>query len=69
MAQRINIFLAAFNIGWSLRNFILLGRCEAGECPVRKSALYLYFICSILLMLSILFQKIKMPDTNEDAAA
>jgi hypothetical protein len=68
-SQRISIFVAAFNIGWALRNFIMLGACEAGECPVRKPAFIVYSICSVLLMLSVLFQKIDLPPAKEDAAA
>lgn len=68
-AQRISLFVAAFNMGWTLRNFIILGTCEAGECPVRKTAFYIFFLSGILLLLSILFQKIKVPHTNENAAA
>ncbi|MEI6948241.1 hypothetical protein V9K67_13675 [Paraflavisolibacter sp. H34] len=54
-AVRINIFVAAINLTWSLRNFILLSRCEAGECPERQPALYLFLFFSALVLLSALF--------------
>jgi hypothetical protein len=40
-AQRINIFITAFLIAWTLRNFILFARCEMGECPHKEIGLYL----------------------------
>lgn len=51
-AKRINLFLATLNVAWALRNFILMSRCEGGECPVRKIALPLLFLASILMLLS-----------------
>src|SRR5688572_6072220 len=36
-AKRINIFLAALNLAWAIRNFILFSLCEAGECPDKKA--------------------------------
>ena len=52
---RINIFIAALNFTWSLRNFILLSRCEAGECPERQPALYFFLFFSALVLLGALF--------------
>ena len=50
-AKRTNIFFCGFNIAWAIRNFILLGRCYEGDCPVRQPALYLLLIASCLMLL------------------
>ena len=67
-AQRICLFVAAFNLGWTLRNFILLSACEAGECPQRQPAFFVLLISSILLLVAVIFQKIKVLDQKENAS-
>lgn len=59
--QRLNLMLAAFNLGWALRNLIVLPACAAGECPKQQPALYFYFAFSVLLIISVALQKVKMP--------
>jgi len=49
-AKRLNIFFVAFNIAWSIRNYILLTRCYGGDCPQKKAGLYLLIIASIIMM-------------------
>lgn len=49
-AKRTNIFIVAFNIAWAVRNYILLSRCYGGECPVKKTGLYLLLVASLLMM-------------------
>jgi hypothetical protein len=51
-AKRVNVFVSTVNFAWSVRNFILLSRCEGGDCPVRQTAVYIYLIVSFLLLLS-----------------
>lgn len=51
-AKRTNIFIVAFNIAWAVRNYILLSRCYGGECPVKKTGLYLLLAASLLMMVA-----------------
>lgn len=60
-AHRICIFSAALNVGWALRNFLLLSTCQGGECPQRQVAFYVYLISSILLLVAVLMQDMKLP--------
>lgn len=69
-AHRICIFSGAINCGWALRNFIILPACQGGECPERQPAFYVYVISSLLLLVAILLQDVKMkaeqlPDGNQ----
>ena len=64
-AQRVSIFTAALNIGWTLRNFFLLSACSGGICPQRQPAFYIYLIVAFLLFASIIIQKVKLPATND----
>lgn len=50
---RTNLFFAGLNFAWSVRNFIILARCEAGECPVRQPALYVLLIASIMMLIAL----------------
>ncbi|MFT4203044.1 MAG: hypothetical protein QM610_03950 [Chitinophagaceae bacterium] len=46
-AKRINLFIAAMNFAWGIRNFSLYSTCSAGECPVRKMGLYITLILAV----------------------
>ena len=59
MAKRANLFFCAFNLAWSLRNFIIIALCRGGECPEKKTGIYLLMISSIIMTLAAL-----LPDTK-----
>jgi len=66
MAKRVNLFLCAFNIAWSIRNYVVVSMCRGGECPDRKFGLYLLMISAAIIMLASLFPDIKIkPETEE----
>ena len=52
----------SFEPGLAIRNFLLFGRCEAGDCPERQIGLYLALAASIILMLTILFPQIELKE-------
>jgi hypothetical protein len=64
-AQRISIFTAALNIGWTLRNFFVLSACSGGICPERQPAFYAYLILALLLFASIIIQKMNLPPSDD----
>ncbi len=64
-AKRLNLLFGVMNLAWGIRNFILFGRCEAGDCPERQIGLYLVLVASIILMLTILFPKMELKDDAE----
>ena len=54
-AKRINLFVAAINLAWSIRNYILLTTCYMGECPHKKPGLFLpILLCSAILIMTFL---------------
>lgn len=61
-AKRLNLLTGVLNLGWAIRNFLLFGRCEAGDCPERQIGLYLALAASIILMLTILFPQIELKE-------
>jgi hypothetical protein len=53
--KRINLFVGAINLAWSVRNYILLSTCYMGQCPQKKYGLYLEFLlCIIILIMTFL---------------
>ena len=65
-AHRITIFSSALHTGWALRNFLLLSVCQGGECPQRQPFFYVYLVSSILLLVAVLMQEIKLPAATEN---
>ncbi|MFT4022520.1 MAG: hypothetical protein QM664_01900 [Flavihumibacter sp.] len=49
-AKRANLFFAAFNLAWAIRNYILLSSCHGGDCPEKQAGLYLLVAASALLL-------------------
>jgi hypothetical protein len=60
-AKRTNMFIAALNLAWSFRNFILVSGCMMGECPEKRPALYGILILSMGIQFMTLLPKIKLP--------
>lgn len=54
-ASRTNLFFSTLNLAWSFRNFILLARCEGGECPSRQPALIVILVASLFMLVALLF--------------
>lgn len=63
-SRRVAMVFAAFNAAWAFRNFLVLPMCQMGECPVRRTGLYLLFISSIVLF----FAGLLAPAKETDAA-
>ncbi|HEX5151958.1 MAG TPA: hypothetical protein VFW07_10945 [Parafilimonas sp.] len=54
-AKRINLFVAAINLAWSIRNYILLTTCYMGECPHKKMGLFIpILLCAFILIMTFL---------------
>ena len=59
-SKRTNVFIAALNLAWSFRNYLLLSSCMMGECPEKKPALYILLVLSGILLLMTLLPKMEM---------
>lgn len=53
-ARRINLVVAVINLAWTLRNFLLLSRCEAGDCPDRQPAFFIFGLSALIMMIGAL---------------
>ena len=59
-AKRTNVFIAALNLAWAIRNYLLLGSCLLGECPEKKAGLYLLLVAAGIIQLMALLPKINI---------
>ena len=59
-AKRANLSVLALNLGWAVRNFLIITACQGGECPVKKSGIWLVLITSLLMLVSGLFPDMKL---------
>lgn len=53
-AKRVNIFIATINMAWLFRNYLLLSRCEAGECPQKQSFFYIFILAGVCMFIGAL---------------
>jgi hypothetical protein len=59
-SKRINVFIGAINLAWSIRNYILLSTCFMGECPQIKYGIFLEIsLAAFILIMTFL------PDLKE----
>jgi uncharacterized membrane protein YesL len=56
-AKRTNVFIAALNFAWSIRNYLTLSFCMAGECPEKKMGLFILVGLSAIILVMALLPK------------
>jgi hypothetical protein len=63
-AKRILIFIAAFNLGYLIRTYILFTTCYNTYCPRKEYGIYLLILSCISLLIVSLFPDMKVADKN-----
>jgi hypothetical protein len=58
-AKRVNLAVTALNLAWAIRNYFIITLCRAGECPEKKTAVYMILLASLLMLVSALLPDIK----------
>ena len=64
-AKRTNVIIAAINLAWSLRNYLVITACRAGECPEKRAGIYLLLCLSIFILLMSFLPPIKVPPRKQ----
>lgn len=59
-AKRTNVFVAAINLAWAFRNYLVLSGCMLGECPEKKPGLYLLLLAAAVIQVMALLPKINV---------
>ena|SRR5665213_852006 len=65
-AKRTLIFLAALNLGYLLKTYVIFTSCYNAYCPQKEYGLYLLIISSLGLMLISLFPDLKVEDKPDE---
>ena len=64
-AKRVHLFLAAINLGYLIKTYILFTSCYNTYCPERRLGIYLLILSSVLLMVVAIFPDLKVPGKTE----
>jgi hypothetical protein len=59
-AKRWNLIVIALNTAWVIRNYLVIGTCKAGECPVRETGFYLMLLGAAMMLYAGLFPDVKI---------
>lgn len=59
-AKRTNLFIAAVNIAWSVRNYLLVTTCFFGDCPQKKAGIFLLLLCSAVILIMAFLPKLSI---------
>ena len=65
-SKRLNILVAALNTGWAVRNYFLISACSGGECPEKKTAIYVLLVSSVLMLIAALLPNLSMGEENQE---
>ncbi|RFM27954.1 hypothetical protein [Deminuibacter soli] len=61
-AKRTNVFIAAVNVAWSIRNYLIVTACYAGDCPEKKPGIFLLLFLAVGVQFMALFPKVNLPE-------
>ena len=64
-AKRTHIFLAALNVGYLIKTYILFTSCYNAYCPEKKIGLYLLILSSAVLMIVSIFPNTKVENIHD----
>ena len=59
-AKRTNLIVTALNLGWAVRNYLLITGCSGGDCPDKKIAIWIVLFASVLMLLAAMFPDMKL---------
>ena len=59
-AKRTNVIIAAINIAWTIRNYLLVTGCHLGECPESRAGIYLLLCLSVFILIMTFLPPIKV---------
>lgn len=64
-AKRTFIFVAALNLGYLLKTYVIFTSCYKGYCPQKEYGIYFLIISSVVLLLVSFFPDTKLSDNEK----
>lgn len=65
-AKRVNLLVVALNLAWAIRNFFMIAACHGGECPLKKTGLFMVLLASVIMLVSALFPHMEIAGNQKD---
>jgi hypothetical protein len=60
-AKRTNLLVTALNLGWAVRNYIIISTCIMGDCPLKEAGIFILIPASLLMLVSAMLPDMKLP--------
>ena len=64
-AKRANLFLAALQISYAVKTYILFTSCYNAYCPEKRIGIYIMLFSAILIMLAAIFPSMKIEEDKK----
>jgi len=59
-AKRTNFFVATIGFAWSIKNYIVMTGCLAGDCPEKKAGIFLQLVVALIIMVMTFLPKMDL---------
>ena len=59
-AKRVNLFLCALMVGYTIKSYVLFGSCYNNYCPEKELGIYLMLGASIMMLIASIFPSMKL---------
>ncbi len=59
-AKRVNFFVGAIAFAWSVKNYIVMTGCFAGDCPEKRAGIFLQLLAALIILVMTFLPKIEL---------
>lgn len=64
-SKRVNLFLTALTVGYSIKTYILFTSCYNAYCPQKLSGIYIMLFSSVTMLISAIFSDFKIEEKKK----
>ena len=64
-AKRVNLFLCALTVGYTIKTYILFGSCYNNYCPEKQTGLYLMLFSSVIMLAASVFPEFRIGEKEK----
>jgi hypothetical protein len=64
-AKRLNMFITALIVAYSIKSYLLFASCYRGVCPDKKIGVYLIMIASIIMIIAAVLPDLKLKEDRK----
>lgn len=67
--KRINLFLTALGVGYTIKTYVLFTSCYNAYCPEKRLGIFLMLISSVIMLAAAIFPNLSMGRKADDVPA